>query len=165
MSFQSSSMTRVRPSPVMWFVVALAAACFAAVWAYRKEGEQPARSAKATAPLPGGVRTPEFPRVEGPRFSGANVVVISIDTLRRDHLAPYGAAFETATASRLAREGVVFAHAVSQVPRRLSSCRSLCRGMYPAHHGGRERGGFVLGSESTTLADGSTGGGYRTGGF
>ena len=101
----------------MWFVVALAAAaCFAAVWAYRKEGEQPARSAKAIAPLPGGVRTPEFPRVEGPRFSGANVVVISIDTLRRDHLAPYGAAFETATASRLAREGVVFEHAVSQVP-------------------------------------------------
>ena len=51
-----------------------------------------------------------------PRFAGANVVLITIDTLRRDHLAPYGAPFETAAASRLAREGVCSSDAVSQVP-------------------------------------------------
>ena len=150
----------------MWFVVALAvAACLAAVWAYRDRGEQPARGGKAAAPLPGGVRTPEFPRVDGPRFTGANVVVISIDTLRRDHLAPYGAKFETAAASRLAREGVVFDHAVSQVPLTLPSHSSLFTGMYPAHHSVRDNGGFVLGSEATTLAERFMAAGYKTAGF
>jgi choline-sulfatase len=159
-------MARFRASPLIWIVGALAlAACLAAAWAYRGRRMQPPSAPQSAAPLPGGVRIPDVPQVEGPRFSGANVVVISIDTLRRDHLAPYGAAFETATASRLAREGVVFEHAVSQVPLTLPSHSSLFTGMYPAHHGVRDNGGFVLGKESTTLAERFTAAGYRTAGF
>src|SRR5918995_5804479 len=159
-------MARFRAAPLIWIAGALAvAACLAAAWAYRGRSVQPPSTAHSAAPLPGGVRIPDVPRVEGPRYTRANVVVLSIDTLRRDHLAPYGAAFETATASRLAREGVVFDHAVSQVPLTLPSHSSLFTGMYPAHHGVRDNGGFVLGSEATTLAERFTAAGYKTAGF
>ena len=159
-------MPRVRWSPLTWFVVALAVAlCLAAVWAYRGRVGQPPRAAQPVAPLPGGVRTPALAPVNGPRFTQANVVVISVDTLRRDHLAPYGAAFETAAASRLAREGVVFEHAVSQVPLTLPSHASLFTGLYPARHNVRDNGGFVLGNESTTLAERFMAAGYKTAAF
>ncbi len=89
----------------------------------------------------------------GPRLAGANVVVITVDTLRRDHLAPYGAALETAAASRLAREGVLFERAVSQVPLTLPSHASIFTGLYPPRHGVHDNGGFVLGKDATTLAE------------
>src|ERR671912_1799766 len=155
-------MARFRASPLIWIAGALAvAACVAAAWAYRGRRVQPPSAAHSAAPLPGGVRIPDVPRVEGPRYTGANVVVISIDTLRRDHLAPYGAAFETAAASRLAREGVVFEDAVSQVPLTLPSHASLFTGLYPAHHGVRDNGGVVLGEETTTPPEPITAAGGR----
>ena len=91
--------------------------------------------------------------------------MISIDTLRRDHLAPYGASFETVAASRLAREGVVFEHAVSQVPLTLPSHTSLFTGLYPPHHAVRDNAGFVVGQAATTLAERFLAAGYRTAGF
>ena len=93
------------------------------------------------------------------------MVVISIDTLRRDHLAPYGAPFETVAASRLAGEGVVFEHAVSQVPLTLPSHASLFTGLYPPHTAVRDNGGFVLEQDATTLAERFLASGYRTAGF
>jgi arylsulfatase A-like enzyme/Tfp pilus assembly protein PilF len=131
------------------------------------------RARRATRPpaadtagaLPGGVRTTAYPPFEGPRFTRANVVVITIDTLRRDHLAPYGAAFETAAASRLAHEGVVFEHAASQVPLTLPSHASIFTGLYPTRHGVRDNGGFVLDKDATTLAERLSSRGYRTAGF
>jgi arylsulfatase A-like enzyme/Tfp pilus assembly protein PilF len=103
--------------------------------------------------------------VEGPRFTRANVVVITMDTLRRDHLAPYGASFDTPAATRLAKEGAVFEHAVSQVPLTLPSHSSLFTGLYPPHHAVRDNGGFVLGKDATTLAERLEAQGYRTAGF
>ena len=50
--------------------------------------------------------------------------------------------FETVAASRLAREGVVFEHAVSQVPLTLPSHASLFTGLYPPHHAVRDNGGI-----------------------
>ncbi|HVQ29271.1 MAG TPA: sulfatase-like hydrolase/transferase, partial [Vicinamibacteria bacterium] len=111
------------------------------------------------------MRSPSFEPVPGGRFPRANVVVISIDTLRRDHLAPYGAALETAAASRLAREGVVFERAVSHVPLTLPSHSSIFTGLYPPHHGVRDNGGFVLPPGTATLAKRLHDQGYETGGF
>ncbi len=119
----------------------------------------------AAKPLPGGVTIPEYDSVRGARFKGANVVMISIDTLRRDHLAPYGASFETPAASRLAREGVLFEHAVSQSPLTLPSHSSIFTGLYPPHHGVRDNGGFVLKPDVTTLAERLSGHGYETAAF
>jgi arylsulfatase A-like enzyme/tetratricopeptide (TPR) repeat protein len=120
---------------------------------------------KDALPLPGGVTTPKIAAVSGPRFPGANVLVVSIDTLRRDHLAPYGAPFETPAASRLAREGVVFEHAVSHIPVTLPSHASMFTGLYPPRHGVRDNGGFVLPPSATTLAERLLERGYETAAF
>jgi choline-sulfatase len=159
-------MVSVRRSSVTWLVVALVAVtCLAAAYVYRGRVSTRRASAQPAAVLPGGVRTPLQAAVEGPRFNRANVVVISIDTLRRDHLAPYGASFPTAAASRLAGEGVVFEHAVSQVPLTLPSHASLFTGLYPPHHTVRDNGGFLLGKDATTLAERLLAQGYATAGF
>jgi arylsulfatase A-like enzyme/Tfp pilus assembly protein PilF len=100
--------------------------------------------------------------VEAPRFAGANVVLVSVDTLRRDHLAPYGAAFETAAASRLAREGVLFERAVAHVPLTLPSHASIFTGLYPPRHGVRDNAGFELAQDATTLAERLLERGYQT---
>lgn len=149
-----------------WFAIALAiVGCLIAAFAYRARVPQPLQPGQPATALAGGVRTPEHAPAEGSRFTNANVVVISIDTLRRDHLAPYGAPFTTAAASRLAREGVVFEHAVSQVPLTLPSHTSLFTGLYPPHHAVRDNGGFVLGRDATTLAERFLARGYRTAAF
>ena len=149
-----------------WLVVTLTlVACLVAGLAYRVRESKPPRPAQRATALPGGVRTPEYGSPSGARFAHANVVVITIDTLRRDHLAPYGAPFETVAASRLAREGVLFEHAVSQVPLTLPSHASLFTGLYPPHHAVRDNGGFVLGPEATTLAERLLAGGYQTAAF
>ena len=149
-----------------WLAAALSVVvCLIVAFAYRarvlprREADQPATA------LTGGVRTPKVPPAEGPRFTNANVVVISIDTLRRDHLAPYGAPFQTVAATRLAREGVVFERAVSQAPLTLPSHASIFTGLYPPNHGARDNGGFVVGKDATTLAERCLAGGYKTAGF
>jgi hypothetical protein len=118
-----------------WIATAVAAVVILlSIVVYRQTTSQRATRPEIPDALPGGVVTPAAAPVEGPRFTGANVVVVTIDTLRRDHLAPYGAPFETAAASRLAREGIVFEHAVSQVPLTLPSHTSIFTGLYPPHH-------------------------------
>ena len=141
-------------------------ACLVAVLVHRARPPRP--SSSRGAPLPsatpaaGGVRTPELAAVTGPRFAGANVVLITTDTLRRDHLAPYGAPFETPGATRLAREGVLFERAVAHVPLTLPSHSSIFTGLYPFHHGVRDNAGFALGKDVPTLAQRLLERGYQT---
>ena len=69
-----------------------------------------------------------------------NVVLIGIDTLRRDHVGCYG--YErptTANIDRLAGEGVLFEDAVSQSPWTLPSFSTIHTSLYPTQHGA---GGF-----------------------
>jgi choline-sulfatase len=148
-----------------WWATLGGAVCLAVVIGCRSRAGNPPPGPTAEAPLAGGVRTPEYPPLGGPRFTGANVVLVTVDTLRRDHLAPYGAPFETVAASRLAREGVVFEDAVSHVPLTLPSHASLFTGLLPRRHGVRDNGGFVLGQDATTLAELLLRDGYRTAGF
>jgi choline-sulfatase len=147
--------------------VALAAIVCVVALVVLYRGRSPRTSApdRNAAALPGGVRTPAYAPVEGARFARANVLVITVDTLRRDHLAPYGAAFATPAASRLAQEGVVFERAVSQVPLTLPSHVSVFTGLYPPRHAVRDNGGFVLAKDVTTLAERLAAQGYQTAGF
>ncbi len=159
-----------RRFPTTWLAATLAVTvCLVALLAYRarttKPSAKPAGPVLQAAALPGGVKAPEYEPVPGPRLHRANVVVITVDTLRRDHLAPYGASFETPAASRLAREGVVFERAVAQVPLTLPSHASLFTGLYPPRHGVHDNGGFVLGQDATTLAERFQSRGYRTAAF
>src|ERR1035437_7670997 len=82
-----------------------------------------------------------------------NVVVITIDTLRPDHLHCYGyAAIETPTLDRIAKSGVLFENGVTQTPLTPPSHASIFTGLNPPTHKVRDTGGFVLSPSTPTLA-------------
>jgi arylsulfatase A-like enzyme len=63
-------------------------------------------------------------------------VLIVADTLRRDHLSPYGAAIETPHLARLAREGQVFTNAIASFHQTTMSMGSLFTGRTPSLESG-----------------------------
>jgi arylsulfatase A-like enzyme/Tfp pilus assembly protein PilF len=123
----------------------------------------------------------------------ANVLLITLDTTRADHLSCYGpvapvydrrpgspasAASEeapvidrrysyakTPNLDALAARGVRFIHAVSQVPLTLPSHACIFTGTYPEVHGLRDMGGFVLDPRQVTLATMAKQAGFRTAAF
>ncbi len=77
--------------------------------------------------------------VRGVRESGVNVILLSLDTLRADHLSSYGHARPTSpNLDALAGRGYRFATAVSQAPWTRPSHRSMLNGLYPSSDGGLE---------------------------
>ncbi|MFQ6082104.1 MAG: sulfatase [Candidatus Aminicenantia bacterium] len=72
----------------------------------------------------------------GQRADGkVNVILISIDTLRADHLGCYGYERETSpNIDRLAQDGVLFLNTFSQAPYTLSSHMSILTGLFPTNH-------------------------------
>jgi arylsulfatase A-like enzyme len=84
---------------------------------------------------------------------GPNVILISIDTLRADHLEAYGYARKTApNIARLAATGVLFSNAYAQAPWTLASMASLHTGLYPHQHGALTFNTRIR-DEATTLAE------------
>lgn len=78
-------------------------------------------------------------------FPGAPVFLISIDTMRSDHLPVYGYdKVKTPAFSALADQGIVFDHAYSQVPLTFPSHTSILTGQLPIHHGIRDNQGYTL---------------------
>jgi arylsulfatase A-like enzyme/tetratricopeptide (TPR) repeat protein len=101
-----------------------------------------------------------------PRERRLNVLLVTVDTLRADHLGSYGyAAAQTPALDRLAARGLRFAQAATVAPLTLPAHSSLMTGTFPAYHGVRDNGGFYLGDDQVTLAKVLRAGGYRTGGF
>lgn len=97
---------------------------------------------------------------EEPRW---NVVIVTFDTTRADHLSPYGhPQARTPVSEQLAREGVVFERAAAPVPITLPSHSTLMTGKAPFTHGVRDNGLFSLGEEQLTLAEILSQAGYRT---
>ena len=95
-----------------------------------------------------------------------NLVVITLDTTRADHLGAYGAKdVETPALDRLAQDGVLFEQAMTTAPLTLPAHASILTGRFPPEHGVRDNGGFFLGPEQTTLAEMLAPLGVRTGGF
>jgi choline-sulfatase len=71
-----------------------------------------------------------------PRRPTTNVILITIDTVRADHTGPYGAkGVATPTLDTLARDGIVFDHAISQVPLTWPSHAVILTGIYPFQNG------------------------------
>jgi choline-sulfatase len=97
-------------------------------------------------------------------FPDAPVVLVSIDTLRADHLPLYGyAAGSTPNLDRLGREGIVFDDLYSHCPLTLPAHVSMLTGLLPSHHGVRDNIGFRLGADHATLATRFHSAGLRTG--
>ena len=83
----------------------------------------------------------------------ANLLFVTIDTLRPDRLGAYGsAAGLTPHLDRLAAEGIVFENALAHVPVTLPSHATLFTAKLPPRHGVHDNGTFRLGAEHETLA-------------
>ncbi|MEW6378504.1 MAG: tetratricopeptide repeat protein [bacterium] len=95
-----------------------------------------------------------------------NVLVITIDTLRADHLGCYGyQGVKTPNIDTLARQGTVFQQSFTPVPVTLPSHVSIFTGTYPPFHGVRNNGNFILDAQALTLAEVLADQGYRTAAF
>lgn len=82
-----------------------------------------------------------------------NIVFVTLDTVRADHLHCYGnAKIKTPTIDALAGRGVLFERAVAQAPLTLPSHASMFTGTNPNVHHVRDTGGFVLQPSSVTMA-------------
>ncbi|MCI0412949.1 sulfatase-like hydrolase/transferase [bacterium] len=95
-----------------------------------------------------------------------NVLLITIDTLRADHLGIYGyAPAQTPNIDRLGEQGALFQNAIAVIPLTLPSHSSIMTGYNPYVHGVRDNGGFYLDDKAQTLAETMKASGFRTGGF
>lgn len=91
------------------------------------------------------------------------VFIISIDTLRSDHLPAYGFASSTPALDAFRKDAVLFANAFSQCPQTLPSHASIMTGLLPARHAVRDNLGYVLRSAHPTIATVLKDHGYTTG--
>jgi choline-sulfatase len=93
-----------------------------------------------------------------------NVLIITVDTLRADRLGVYGDKDGlTPNLDALAKEGVTFEHAISQVPLTWPSHAAIFTGTYPFHNGVQDFTGQPLSSRFRTLAESFKANGYATG--
>jgi choline-sulfatase len=95
-----------------------------------------------------------------------NVLLITLDTTRADHLACYGyAGVSTPNLDAVAGRGVLFEQAATATPLTLPAHSTIMTGMYPTYHGVRVNGNTALGDDQTTLAEAMAARGYDTGAF
>ncbi|HEX2695498.1 MAG TPA: sulfatase, partial [Acidobacteriota bacterium] len=103
--------------------------------------------------------------VKLPGAASYNVLLITLDTTRADHLGCYGyKPAKTPNLDKLAREGVRFARVYCPAPLTLPSHASIMTGLYPVTHGVRNNG-HDLPSGIRTLAEILKGRGYATAAF
>jgi choline-sulfatase len=97
---------------------------------------------------------------------GASVLLVTIDTLRADHVGAYGAKTgATPYLDALAARGTVFEEALASVPLTLPSHASILSGLEPPHHGVHANGRALFPADAPTLATVLKGRGYATAAF
>ena len=95
-----------------------------------------------------------------------SVLLISIDTLRADHLGCYGhAQAQTPYIDGLAHQGARFADHATTAPLTLPAHTSLMTGLLPPAHGVRDNGNYVVPPAAETLAERLKLSGYETHAF
>ena len=93
-----------------------------------------------------------------------NVILITIDTVRADHLGCYGAKnIQTPTLDALGHDGVVFERAISQVPLTWPSHTAILTGLYPFQNGVQDFTGQPLDARFRSVAQAFKQHGYATG--
>ena len=93
---------------------------------------------------------------------GRNVLLVVLDTVRKDHLTPYG--YDRATTpilERFARDARVYETAIAQAPWTLPVHASMFTGRYPSEHTATQESPY-LPPEVGTLAEALAASGYRT---
>jgi arylsulfatase A-like enzyme/Flp pilus assembly protein TadD len=99
------------------------------------------------------------------RLQNLNVILITIDTLRADHVGAYGKRAATPNLDLVAREGVVFNRCIAQVPLTLPSHTTILSGTYPLHHGVRGNGGYVVPADLELVSEALQAKGMATSAF
>jgi choline-sulfatase len=100
------------------------------------------------------------------RTAPPNVLIITIDTLRADHLGCYGFTLaRTPAIDQLARESVRFSDVISAAPITMPAHSSIFTGLFPIAHGVRDNGAYALGENAVTLAERLRDAGYTTHAF
>ena len=99
-----------------------------------------------------------------PRPAASNVILITIDTVRADHLGCYGATnVQTPTLDALAHDGILFERAISQVPLTWPSHAAILTGTYPFQNGVQDFTGQPLDERFLSVAQVFKQQGYATG--
>lgn len=115
--------------------------------------------------------TPEAPVAPGADPALPDIVLITLDTTRADHLGMYGYFRDTSpTIDAIAKTSVVFDRMVVPMATTLPTHTSLLTGTWPLEHGIQaniQHGGarFVPSDQLSTFTEYLAGIGYRTGGF
>lgn len=105
-------------------------------------------------------------RDASPIYPGANLLLITVDTLRADRLGSYGyEPAETPRLDRLAAAGIRFEEVVAPAPLTLPSHASLMTSMNPPSHGIRDNAAFEISAGAHMLAELLRTAGYETGAF
>ena len=96
-----------------------------------------------------------------------SLVLISVDTLRADHLSSWNPSSPAATPAidALAGDGVAYLRVSTTNPLTLPAHASLMTGQWPPAHGVRDFTGYRLGDDLVTLAETLQAQGYRTAAF
>lgn len=99
-------------------------------------------------------------------YQDYNVLLITLDTTRADHLPAYGyRGVTTPNLDQLAEESSVFEDAISHVPLTLPSHTTMMTGLLPIANGVRDNAGFFVDQKITTLAELLKQKGYATSAF
>ncbi|MBZ5565201.1 MAG: sulfatase-like hydrolase/transferase [Acidobacteriia bacterium] len=97
---------------------------------------------------------------------GPSVILITVDTLRADHLRCYGyQSIDTPATDALARDGVMFTRAIAQVPLTAPSHAAILTGTYPSWNGLRDWSDHGIHTDVPTLAEIFKRHGYTTAAF
>lgn len=101
-------------------------------------------------------------KIESP---GAPVIIISIDTLRADHLPAYGYTnVQTPAIDALRRDSILFTNAYAHVPLTLPSHASVLTGKLPQTHNVRNNVGYTVAAGIPTIPTMLKPAGYESGG-
>lgn len=107
----------------------------------------------------------DSPSADSVNSTAQNLLIITIDTLRADHVGAYGDhQARTPAFDALAQRGVTFANAFAPTPITLPSHASLMTGRYPPGHHARHNG-MRLDLTVPTLAERLSRAGFATGAF
>lgn len=95
-----------------------------------------------------------------------NIVLVSIDTCRPDHLGCYGYQRKTTpNIDAFAKEGILFENVITPIPNTLPAHCSMLTGTVPPYHGVHDNHNYRLPKSNVTLAEVLREHGYTTAGF
>jgi arylsulfatase A-like enzyme/Flp pilus assembly protein TadD len=98
--------------------------------------------------------------------TGPNILLITVDTLRADHLGCYGSSsVRTPAVDALAARGTLFTRAFAHNPLTLPSHANILLGLTPNAHGVHDNSCFIVREDFLTLAEWLKARGYATGAF